>query len=76
MLRNVYQPEIINGNATSNGNWELVMMEATLGISVFLEDRAVYDSAAAKYRTRVPAFVYLAADGALPKPPPNSGIQP
>lgn len=74
MLRNVYLPEIINGHATSNGNWELVMMEATLGISVFLEDRAVYDRAVAKYRGRVPAFVYLASDGALPSGPPNSGI--
>lgn len=74
MLRNVYLPEIINGHATNNGNWELVMMEATLGISVFLEDRAVYDRAVAKYRGRVPAYVYLASDGALPSGPPNSGI--
>jgi hypothetical protein len=74
MLRNVYLPKIVNGNATSNGNWELVMMEATLGISVFLEDRAVYDRAVAKYRTRVPAYVYLPSDGALPKTPPGSGI--
>jgi hypothetical protein len=74
MLRTVYLPEIVNGNATSNGNWELTMMEATLGISVFLEDRATYDRAVAKYRTRVPAFVYLASDGALPKTPPGSGI--
>jgi alginate lyase len=74
MLRNVYLPEIVNGNATSNGNWELVMVEATLGISVFLEDRATYDRAVAKYRTRVPAYVYLASDGALPKTPPGSGI--
>jgi hypothetical protein len=74
MLRDVYLPKIVNGNATSNGNWELVMMEATLGISVFLEDRATYDRAVAKYRTRVPAYVYLASDGALPKTPPGSGI--
>lgn len=74
MLRDVYLPKIVNGNATSNGNWELVMMEATLGISVFLEDRATYDRAVAKYRTRVPAYVYLPSDGALPKTPPGSGI--
>jgi hypothetical protein len=74
MLRDVYLPKIINGNATSNGNWELTMMEATLGISVFLEDRMVYDRAVTKYRTRVPAFVYLASDGALPRTPPGSGI--
>jgi hypothetical protein len=74
MLRNVYLPKIVNGHATNNGNWELVMMEATLGISVFLEDRATYDRAVAKYRTRVPAYVYLPSDGALPKTPPGSGI--
>jgi hypothetical protein len=50
------------------------MMEATLGISVFLEDKAVYDRAVAKYRTRVPAYVYLASDGALPHTSPGSGI--
>ena len=74
MLRNVYLPKVVNGNATNNGNWELVMMEATLGIAVFLEDRTTYDRAVAKYRTRVPAYVYLSSDGALPKAPPNSGI--
>jgi alginate lyase len=74
MLRGVYLPKIVNGAATMNGNWELVMMESTLGIAVFLEDRAVYDRAVAKFRTRVPAFVYLPSDGALPKAPPNSGI--
>jgi Alginate lyase len=74
VLRTVYLPEVVNGNATSNGNWELTMMEATLGIAIVLDDRATYDRAVAKYRTRVPAFVYLPSDGALPKPPPNSGI--
>ena len=74
MLRNVYLPEIVNGAAHMNGNWELVMMESTLGIAVFLEDRATYDRAVAKFRTRVPAFVYLPSDGALPKAPPGSGI--
>jgi hypothetical protein len=74
VLRDVYLPEVVNGNATSNGNWELTMMEATLGIAIVLDDRTTYDRAVAKYRTRVPAFVYLPSDGALPKPPPNSGI--
>ncbi len=74
MLRNVYLPKIINGTAGNNGNWELVMMEATLGIAVFLEDRTVYDHAVGKYRNRVPAYVYLASDGALPHPPVGSTI--
>src|SRR6185503_19119221 len=39
MLRDVYLPEIINGS-NSNGNWELSMTEAAIGISVLLEDKA------------------------------------
>lgn len=67
MLRNVYLPKVINGSATSNGNWELVMMEAAVGISVFLDDRASFDKAVAKFRARVPAYIYLSSDGAYPK---------
>jgi hypothetical protein len=74
MLRNVYLPEIANGLANTNGNWELSMMEASIGISVFLEDRAAYDKAVSIFRTRLPAYIYLASDGALPKTPPGSGI--
>ncbi|MDH2426867.1 alginate lyase family protein [Sphaerisporangium sp. TRM90804] len=73
MLRDVYLPEVINGS-NSNGNWELTMMEAAIGIAVFLEDRSAYDRAVARFRGRVPAYIYVAADGALPKAPPNSSI--
>jgi alginate lyase len=73
MLRNVYLPEIINGS-NSNGNWELSMTEAIQGIGVFLEDRTVYDKAISLYRVRVPAFVYLESDGALPKTKPSQNL--
>jgi hypothetical protein len=73
MLRNVYLPEVINGSH-SNGNWELSMTEAALGISVFLEDTTTYDRAVAKFRTRVPAFLYLTSDGSLPKTAPGSNL--
>ncbi|MEU5276408.1 alginate lyase family protein [Streptomyces asoensis] len=66
MLRDVYLPEVINGS-NSNGNWELSMTEAAIGISVFLEDRTSYDKAMAKFRARTAAYVYLASDGELPK---------
>ncbi len=39
-------PRATNGS-NSNGNWELSMMEAAVGISVFLEDRTSYDKAIA-----------------------------
>ena len=73
MLRNVYLPEIINGS-NSNGNWELSMTEALQGIGVFLEDKAIYDKAIALYRLRVPAYVYLESDGALPKTVPSQNL--
>ncbi|CAG6398189.1 Alginate lyase [Actinacidiphila cocklensis] len=73
MLRNVYLPEVINGS-NSNGNWELTMMEAAVGISVFLDDTASYDRAVARYLNRVPAYVYLSSDGSLPKTVPGSGL--
>lgn len=73
MLRDVYLPEIINGSH-SNGNWELSMMEAALGIAVFIEDKAAYDKAMAKFRTRTAAYVYLASDGDLPKTVPSQNL--
>ncbi len=73
MLRNVYLPEIINGS-NSNGNWELSMTEAIQGIGVFLDDATVYDKAIALYRVRVPAYVYLESDGALPKTKPSQNL--
>ncbi|MFJ8660030.1 alginate lyase family protein [Streptomyces sp. NPDC093795] len=73
MLRTVYLPEVANGSH-SNGNWELSMTEAAIGIAVFLEDRAAYDKAVTKFRGRVPAYIYLASDGALPKAAPGSGL--
>ncbi|WP_405883016.1 alginate lyase family protein [Streptomyces sp. NBC_01136] len=73
MLRTVYLPEVINGS-NSNGNWELSMMEAAVGISVFLEDKTSYDKAMAKFRTRAAAYVYLSSDGAVPKTVPSQNL--
>lgn len=73
LLRNVYLPEVIGGS-NSNGNWELVMMEAAQGISVFLNDGSSYDKAMAKFQGRVPAYIYLTSDGSCPKAAPGSGL--
>lgn len=73
MLRDVYLPEIINGS-NSNGNWELSMMEAAVGISVFLDDKTSYDKAMAKFRTRTAAYVYLDSDGAVPRTVPSQNL--
>ncbi|GAB3738723.1 hypothetical protein BKA15_001847 [Microlunatus parietis] len=71
VLRTVYLPKVLPGVADYNGNWELIMMDAAIGIAVFLDDRAAFDEAIAKTRARVPAHVYLTGDGPLPHPPPN-----
>jgi hypothetical protein len=70
LLEDVYLPEVINGSS-SNGNWELSMIEAAIDIGVFLDDQATFDKAVAMWKKRVPAYVYLKTDGALPVPPPR-----
>ncbi|KAF5335431.1 hypothetical protein D9758_016911 [Tetrapyrgos nigripes] len=73
MLRNVYLPTLIKGSS-SNGNWELVMMEAAIGIAVFLEDKTSYDTAMNKFLARVPAYIYLLSDGDTPKTSPEDNL--
>lgn len=73
MLKNVYLPKLLVGSQ-NNGNWELVMMEAALGISVFLDDKSSYDAAMQTALSRIPAYVYLTSDGPYPKAAPGSGF--
>jgi hypothetical protein len=70
MLKNVYLPIIVNGNG-GNGNWELTMIDATMDIAVFLDDKATFDKAVSMWHKRVPAYLYLKADGPTPVPPPG-----
>ncbi|KAH8804482.1 chondroitin AC/alginate lyase [Xylogone sp. PMI_703] len=68
MLTNVYLPIIIGGNTKENGNWELVMMESSLYIAVFTENKTIYETAMSIFAQRVPAYIYLKSDGPLPVP--------
>lgn len=70
MLSDVYLPNVVNGS-TSNGNWETSMIEATLNIAIFNDDRATFDKGLKMWRERTPAYVYLTTDGATPVPPPR-----
>lgn len=70
MLANVYLPKVINGSS-SNGNWELSMIEAAIDIGVFLDDQATFDKAVSMWKKCVPAYIYLQTDGDLPVPPPS-----
>jgi hypothetical protein len=71
MLEDVYLPEVVNGAPEDNGNWELSMAEATLGIGVFLDDETTFQKGVSMWQKRVPAYVYLTSDGPSPVPPPG-----
>ena len=45
-----------------------MLLETTIEIAVFLEDRTAYDDATNLYLGAVPAYVYLSGDGSYPKP--------
>ncbi|CAH0046864.1 unnamed protein product [Clonostachys solani] len=68
MLRDIYLPQVIVGAPGYNGNWELIMMEAATGISIFLDDHESYDEAMARFLDRAAAYIYLerASDGDMP----------
>ena len=70
MLKDVYLPKLIDGSS-SNGNWELSMIEAVIHIGIFNDDRATFDKGVAMWRERVPSYVYIASDGPTPVPPPR-----
>jgi len=49
MLNDVYLPKVVSGSA-SNGNWETSMIEATLNIGIFNDDRPSFDKAVQMWR--------------------------
>jgi hypothetical protein len=70
MLKTYYLPGVINGSG-ANGNWELTMIDAAIGIGVFLDDKASFDKAVTMWKQRVPAYFYLSSDGPKPVPSPR-----
>jgi Alginate lyase len=70
LLRTVYLPVLIGGSG-ANGNWELAMTDAAMGIAVFLDDKASFNRTLALWRGRVPAYIYLRSDGPTPLSPPG-----
>lgn len=75
MFRTVYLPLVIGGvNRYKAGNWDLIMLDAAVGISVFLDDRASFAEAIAKWRLRLRAYVYLESDGPIPNAPPAESL--
>lgn len=75
MLRDVYLPVVAEDVPDFNGNWDLAMTDAAIGIAVFLDDRPAFDRAVARFRARVPAYFYLAEeDGRRPVVPARSAV--
>lgn len=78
MLAKQYVPTLLTGGpACFNGNWELVIAEALMNISVFDENPSWFDTAVSFWRDRVPAYMYLSSDGPTPPMPavPNKCTQ-
>jgi Alginate lyase len=72
MLTTVQLPLIEKGSG-ANGNWELSMIEGTIGIAVFTDNRSLFDRAVAMWHERVPAyFYYQPIDGDHPQPLPRT----
>ncbi|MEU6357519.1 alginate lyase family protein [Streptomyces sp. NPDC047072] len=72
MLRTAYLPTVTQKVPDYNGNWDLVMTDAAMGIAVFLNDHKAFDHAVQRFRERVPAYFYLEKDGKVPLTPPGS----
>lgn len=70
MLRNVIQPMIENGSS-SNGNWELSMIDGMMGIGVFNDDQTLFNKGVTFWQQRVPAYFYYHTDGSAPLPAPR-----
>jgi rhamnogalacturonyl hydrolase YesR len=70
MLRTAILPMVQNGSP-SNGNWEISMNEALIGIGVFTNDRALFNVGVQHWRERTPAVFYLQTDGTHPVPSPR-----
>ncbi len=68
-LRNVFLPLIDQGWPWGNGNWDLTMIDATMGIAIFTDDKPLFDSAVTQWKNRVPAYIYSTADGEYPVRP-------
>ncbi len=67
MLTTAFLPNVKDGQSTgTNGNWETVMTETLMSIAVFQDDQALFDKGVALYKRRLPAYIYLGADGPMP----------
>jgi len=65
LLQSAYLPNL-QTEPPDNGNWELSVADALVQIGVFLDDEASFKQGLGFWRKRVPAYIYLSADGKTP----------
>jgi hypothetical protein len=70
MLNTVILPMIREGS-TQNGNWEISMIEGLIGIGVFNDDVASFNTGITYWRQRIPAYFYFHTDGLQPVAAPR-----
>jgi hypothetical protein len=72
LLNRAYLPHVMNGWKNGATNWLTSMADATMNIGVFTNNRSVFDSGVATWRSIVPSAIYLTTDGAMPAPSPGT----
>lgn len=69
-MKTVIQPQLINGS-TSNGNWEISMIEGLINIGVYNDDPATFNLGVTYWKQRIPAVFYYHTDGGAPVSAPR-----
>jgi len=70
MLYKVVLPIIYPGSS-SNGNWEISMIDGMIGIAVFSDNATLYDHSVQFWKQRTPAYIYYHTDGDKPVKAPR-----
>lgn len=65
MFKRVFYPQLKSASPW-NGNVDLTQIDALISIAVFNDDEEAFDLALKRFERRVPAYFYLASDGAKP----------
>ena len=65
MFKRVFYPQLKTASPW-NGNVDLTQIDALISIAVFNDDEEAFELALARFEQRMPAYFYLAGDGAEP----------
>jgi hypothetical protein len=72
MFQRAFYPQLIAASSW-NGNVDLTQIDAMMAIAVFNEDQELFNKGLVRFKDRLPAYIYLAADGPAPKPVAGDG---